>query len=75
MDIVEVFGLWSAAIACQRTMDFIRFLYSKEGYSCVNSLDDLGAAEVPHRVPRAHKLPGEILCEKTPARPANPTPL
>ena len=60
-DIVHPFGLRSAAIACQRTTDAVRFLFASQGYSCVNYLDDIASCELPHRANRAHRTLGNLL--------------
>jgi len=61
IDIVEVFGLRSAAYACQRTTSVIPFLMGTQNFSCTNYLDDFGGAEVPERAQQAFDTLGSLL--------------
>jgi len=61
VDVVEVFGLRSAAYACQSTTAAVSFLMSKQGYSIVNYLDDFGGADTPSRAHGAYEALGSLL--------------
>ncbi|CAH1257542.1 Hypp1851 [Branchiostoma lanceolatum] len=54
------FGLRSAAMACQRTTNAVSFVYSQQGYSCVNYIDDFGGADTPTRAKEAFRVLGDI---------------
>ena len=40
VDTVFAFGLWTAAMACQRTTNCITFLFAERGYFCTNYIED-----------------------------------
>ena len=61
IDIVEVFGLRSAALACQRTTNAVTFIYQNLGYNCVNFLDDFGGCDTPDRAMEAFEGLGQLL--------------
>lgn len=61
VDIVEVFGLRSAALACQRTTNSVRFIFNSQGYHCVNYLDDFGGVDNPSEAKTAFDALGLLL--------------
>ncbi|XP_078667500.1 uncharacterized protein LOC144909308 [Branchiostoma floridae x Branchiostoma belcheri] len=62
-DVVFPFGIRSAAQACQRMTDAVRYIYAQDGYACVNYLDDLGGADTAIAAPLAFTRLGQLLGE------------
>lgn len=63
VDRVEAMGLRSACQACQRVTDGVVFIFEEMGYCLVNYIDDLAAAEVPHRAQEAFEALGGLLAD------------
>ena len=61
IDIVEVFGLRSSAMAMQRTTNSITHMFRVYGYSCVNYVDDFGGVEFPSKARGAFRVLGLLL--------------
>ena len=60
-DVTLSMGSKSAAYCCQRTTNAITYVFSKFGFSDVNYLDDLGAAEEESRTGEAYDCLGYIM--------------
>ena len=60
-DVSLSMGSKSSAYCCQRTTDSITYIYGKYGYSDVNYLDDLGAAEQEDKAQEAYDCLGWIM--------------
>ncbi len=57
----EIFGLRSSALACQRTTNCVTHLFSRDGYSACNYLDDIGGCDSPQRAGLAYETLGLLL--------------
>lgn len=60
VDRVLPMGLRSAALACQRTIDAITYMYQQMDYQVINYLDDFGGAESPEKAEKAFKTLGRL---------------
>ena len=60
-DIVEAFGLRSAAIACQPTTNVVKYLFASQGFTCVDYLDDIASCDISTKAQYAFDSLGQIL--------------
>ena len=40
-------GLRTGALAAQRTINALIYMYNQQGYDAINYIDDMGSAEIP----------------------------
>ena len=60
-DTVLAMGCRSSPYICQRVSNMLKYLYSLEGYECVNFLDDFGNCELDALAETAYRVLGEIM--------------
>ena len=75
-DTVFAFGLRTAAMACQRSTNCVTYLFSQQGFSCTNYIDDFGGCDTPDRAFEAfHQLQNlflELGLESSPEKDSPP---